>query len=71
MTLFTSYQPKFFPNEVVGTIDEVSETAHIRVKCQATYWSAQLYQIDSSAQIEVGQTVRVIGRIGNTLLIHL
>ena len=42
-----------------------------RINFQGTSWKVERYRLDSNEPIVSGQTISIIGRRGNTLLIHV
>jgi membrane protein implicated in regulation of membrane protease activity len=71
MSLLTPLsKPKMLAEPLIGIVDRaVLPNQAGRVKCQATYWPAKLYQPDDKTHILPGQSVTVVGIEGNTLLI--
>ena len=73
MPLFTTDPIILFEvkDQVTGTVSKpITSTQPGRIKCQAVYWPACLYKAQSKTSLQPGQTVKVIGRQGLTLLVQ-
>ena len=71
MSLFLPNTPQFFPLPIEATVVEtITELHKGKVKCQRVLWSARLFKIQLRAHFTPGETVYVIGREGNTLLVQ-
>jgi membrane protein implicated in regulation of membrane protease activity len=55
----------------VGVVDQViAPNQPGRIKYQASYWPARLYQVKGAIQLDSQQVVQVVGREGITLLVQ-
>ncbi len=63
-------QVTMFPKPSVGTVEQtITHHQPGRVKFQASYWPARLYQPDYPLAVFPGERVRIVGRQGITLLV--
>jgi membrane protein implicated in regulation of membrane protease activity len=71
MTFSMRPAPEFFTTPEVGVVDQViAPNQPGRIKYQASYWPARLYQMKGSIQLDSQQMVQVVGREGITLLVR-
>ncbi len=70
MSPFDPLSYKSFPLAGQGVVTEtISVHSRGRVKFQASYWMAKFLDDEAEAVIEPGETVQIVGRVGNTLLV--
>lgn len=68
--MFNREKPELFPESIEGIVEEsISSNQRGRVKCDGTYWPAQMYEADCQLPLLPQQTICVVGRIGITLLV--
>jgi membrane protein implicated in regulation of membrane protease activity len=71
MTFSIKPAPELFPSPDTGIVDQaIAPNQPGRVKYQASYWPARLYQVTGSVQLQAQQAVQVVGREGITLLVQ-
>ncbi|MGA7937205.1 MAG: hypothetical protein WCA35_26880 [Kovacikia sp.] len=71
MNLFQPDRPKILTEPVMAIVD-VSYAPHsIRVKYAATTWNAKFHNLNSVVALFPGQSVKVVGIQGITLLIEV
>jgi membrane protein implicated in regulation of membrane protease activity len=71
MTFARQPAPEFFSTPQVGVVDQmIAPNQPGRIKYQASYWPARLYQVKGSIQLDSQQVVQVVGREGITLLVQ-
>lgn len=71
MTIVSQTSPQLFPKPGKGTVVKTITTHQEgRVKYQASYWPARLYDKSGLTQLDPDQAVTVLGRDGITLLIQ-
>ena len=70
MKVSSAAQITMFPKPSIGTVEQtITHHQSGRVKFQASYWPARLYQSDSPPAVFPGERVKVVGRQGITLLV--
>ena len=70
MYSFVPNKTQIFPSPVKGIVEkEIFGNQSGSIKYDGSFWRAKLHQTDDIKNIPVGQTVSVIGREGNTLLV--
>ncbi len=68
--LSSAAQITMFPTPSMGTVEQtITHRQSGRVKFQASYWPARLYQPDCPPAVFPGERVKVVGRQGITLLV--
>lgn len=71
MTLFTPNRIILFKDQDSGIVSTpITSTQSGRIKYQAVSWRASLYKTRTQISLQPGQTVKVIGRQGLTLLVQ-
>jgi membrane protein implicated in regulation of membrane protease activity len=71
MTFARQSAPELFSTPKVGVVDQIITLNQPgRIKYQASYWPARLYQVKGSIQLDSQQVVQVVGREGITLLVQ-
>jgi membrane protein implicated in regulation of membrane protease activity len=73
MSLFTTDPIILFQaqDQTNGTVSKsITSKQPGRIKCQAVYWPASLYKAQPNISLQPGQTVKVVGRQGLTLLVR-
>ncbi|MEC4986806.1 MAG: NfeD family protein, partial [Oscillatoria sp. PMC 1076.18] len=67
--LFAPAKIEIFPEPLVGIVEQtITETTPGRVKFLGTSWSSRFYQSNHHETADKGQTVKIIGMQGITLL---
>lgn len=70
MDLFLPDRPVIFSTPIQGKVEQIITHNHPgRIKCLSSFWPAQLYQKDPTITLLPGQSVKVAGRQGITLLV--
>jgi membrane protein implicated in regulation of membrane protease activity len=70
MSPFDPLSYESFPVVGQGVVTKtISVRSRGRVKFQASYWMAKFLNDEAEAVIEPGETVQIVGRVGNTLLV--
>lgn len=68
--LSTVEELEMFPNPLLGKVTmTIAPNRRGRVECGATTWSAEFYRSGYTSSILPGESVMVLARRGNTLLI--
>jgi membrane protein implicated in regulation of membrane protease activity len=71
MTFSIRPAPEMFTTPEIGVVDKViAPNQPGRIKYQASYWPARLYQVGGTIQLDSQQVVQVVGREGITLLVQ-
>lgn len=69
---FAPAKIEIFPEPLVGIVEQtITETIPGRVKFLGTSWSSRFYQSSHQETVDKGQTVKIIGMQGITLLVAL
>lgn len=70
MDLFLPAHPEIFSTPTQGKVEQTITHNHPgRIECFGSFWPAQLYQKDPTITLLPGQSVKVVGRQGITLLV--
>ncbi len=70
MDLFSPSRPVMFSTPTQGKVEQTITHNHPgRVECFGSFWPAQLYQKNPAITLLQGQSVKVVGHQGITLLV--
>ena len=70
MDLFLPDRPVIFSTQTQGKVEQTITHNHPgRIECFGSFWPAQLYQKDPTITLLPGQSAKVVGRQGITLLV--
>ncbi len=71
MSPFDPLFPEYFSFPAQGVVTAtIALGGDGQVKFRASYWKAQLTRQDSDYTLQPGSLVKVVGRVGNTLLVE-